>query len=299
MGDEQGIMIKWDHKYSLGVEEVDQEHKKLFSIIHKIVELSEKGEDSRAQHACREGVKYFKNYTISHFAHEEEFMESLNYGGYERHKKIHDDLKNHVLPAMEKELEENDYSPETVRHFLGICTAWLVTHIKGEDQAIMNRRTGQQMDLKISSQEAMFEKILKKLLDEMYELEIEAISNHYAGWDFGKAIFHELTFVGKNKEVTHLMFALEQELIFALAGQSLGLEIKRIDSFLLGAVKEILFSLSEQISFYMNLDGECKSRSGVMLSTSDIQDIFQHKTILYSTLFNTPMGHFACCVYRR
>ena len=87
------MKIMWDNRYNLGVEEIDKEHQRLFAIIRKIVGLVENGEERKAQHACREGVKFFKNYTIIHFAHEENFMSSLNYGGYERHKKIHDDLK--------------------------------------------------------------------------------------------------------------------------------------------------------------------------------------------------------------
>lgn len=295
----QKFKIEWHPRYELGMEEIDREHKKLFSIIHKVMELAENGEDRRAKYACREGVKFFRNYTLGHFAHEEKFMESLNYGGYERHKKIHDDLKNNLLPSMEKELEENDYSMDTVRHFLGICAAWLTTHIMGEDQAIMNRQINNHIQLEINSQEAGLEKLLQALLQQMYDLEMEPISKQYTGWDFGKAIFHELTFIDEKKEVTRIIFTVEEKLIFSLASQRLGGEVKRIDSFVSGVIKEVFLSLANKISFHMGMNGEYKSRSGILLSTDEIREIFRHRTILYSTLFKSSIGHFACSIYKR
>lgn len=293
------MKIMWDNRYNLGVEEIDKEHQRLFAIIRKIVGLVENGEERKAQHACREGVKFFKNYTIIHFAHEENFMSSLNYGGYERHKKIHDDLKKKILPAMEEELEKNNYDAESVRHFLGICTAWLTTHIKVEDQAILNREAGKRMQVEAGSLELRFEKALLKIVHEMYDLEIEPISEHYTGWDFGRAIFHELIFADEKGEITHIIFALEQKLIFSLAQKQLGIEADKMNAFLLGAVKEILRGLGNQIGFYLQLEDQFKSRSGVMLSTGEIAEIFNKRTIHYSKLFRTDMGKFACSVYTR
>lgn len=292
-------LVLWNPRYSLGVEEIDKEHQRLFSIINKILQLSEDEEEARIQHACREGVKFFKNYTIIHFEHEENFMLSLNYGDYDRHKKIHDDLKNNVLPAMEQELETNDYNLETVRHFLGICTAWLTTHIKGEDQAIVNRQVYHRMRLEIDSLEIRFERALEQVVQEMFELKLCPISNQYTGWDFGKAIFHELIFADENREVTYLLFTLEQRLIFSLAAQDLGIEFKKIDTFLLAAIKEILHVLGSKLSFHMGLAGQYKSRSGVVLSTGEIKEVLADKTIIYSTLFKTELGNFACSLYKR
>ena len=289
----------WNPRYNLGVPEIDKEHRRLFSIIGKIMELTEKGEDSKAQHACREGVKFFKSYTISHFAHEESFMKSLSYGGYERHKKIHEDLKNNVLPAIEKDLEDSNYSMSAVKHFLGICTAWLSIHILSEDQVIMNRSTGAGIQLEIGSHEEAFERVLKKVAFDLYGFEMEPISNCYTGWNFGKAIFHEMTYTSNERKAMHIIYAMEEKMILSLASAKLGMEFKKVDEFLLSAVKEVLRELGRKISFYMGLEDEYKSRSGMMLSTSEIEEVFNHMTILYSTLFKTPVGNFACSIYER
>lgn len=289
----------WDERYNLGVEEIDKEHKKLFSILDKILELVENGEEGKVQHACREGIKFFENYSIIHFEHEENFMQSLGYGDYERHKKIHDDLKNNILPIMKEDLEANDYSLETVRHFLGICDVWLGTHIEVEDQAILNRRTYCRLKMETGSEEIMSEEALISAVKEMFDVEARPISHHYNGWDFGKAIFHELTFVSENHNVTQVLFIIEQRAIFAIAQKRLGGEFKRVDAFLMSRVRELLHILGNQISLVMGWEGEYKSRSGVVLSTTEIEEIFRNKSILYSTLFRTELGNFACSVYKR
>ena len=58
--------IKWNDQFNLGVEIIDRAHQKLFSIVNKLVALSE--DPVKQPYACREGIKYFKGYTLKHFA---------------------------------------------------------------------------------------------------------------------------------------------------------------------------------------------------------------------------------------
>ena len=56
--------IKWNDRFKVGVESIDSAHKKLFSIVGKLIALNE--DENKQRHACREGIKYFKSYTIKH-----------------------------------------------------------------------------------------------------------------------------------------------------------------------------------------------------------------------------------------
>ncbi len=58
--------VKWNDRFNIGVEIVDRAHKKLFSIVGKLLSLTEDAE--KQKHACQEGIKYFKSYTMKHFA---------------------------------------------------------------------------------------------------------------------------------------------------------------------------------------------------------------------------------------
>ncbi len=68
--------IKWDDAYSLGIKNIDDQHKKLFDIVDKIFSLQEskdvKGNIRTILHELFEYIKV-------HFKDEEEFMKSINY----------------------------------------------------------------------------------------------------------------------------------------------------------------------------------------------------------------------------
>ena len=54
--------IQWQEPFSIGVEIVDQAHRKLFSIVQKIMELYVEKHENKF--ACVEGIKYFKAYAL-------------------------------------------------------------------------------------------------------------------------------------------------------------------------------------------------------------------------------------------
>ncbi len=291
--------IEWTPRLSLGVELLDNDHKKLFSVIQKVMELTQQEEEAKARHACREGIKYFKNYTIEHFQREEDFMRSLNYGGYERHFQIHEDMRTRVLPALEAELEKQEYSMESVRHFLGVCVAWLSTHIRMEDVSIVKHEVSRQKRMDIQDEDTRFGVILRNLFWEIYEMDIEVVSNRYTGWNFGKAIFHEVTYEEEERR-TRLLIVVDEKLIMALAKKRLGLEVKQVDSYLLYAVKEVLKLLGKRISYQMGKEEAYRNcRSGVMLKTDELERFFIEYRVVYSTLFSTKLGNFACCVFTK
>lgn len=124
----------WKDEYNIGVDIIDKEHQRFFKIINKLFRFS--GEKNKTQWACQEGIKFFKDHTMKHFAEEEEYMASINYEGLDTHKRIHQEFREKTLPILEKELEQTDYSENAVEHFLGVCAGWLIGHTLTEDHAI-------------------------------------------------------------------------------------------------------------------------------------------------------------------
>lgn len=291
--------LHWDDRLNLGVEELDKDHQRLFSIIRKILVLSEEEEDEKVVHAAKEGIKFFTSYTLSHFGREEKYMKDHNYPEYDLHKGMHDDLKNNVLPSLKQELEDNEYSIDSIRHFLGVCVGWLSTHIMMVDQTILHHDRYQRIDLNFSKVSDSLNEIMKKVIHNLYHINAELISSHYTGWDFGKALFYELTYTTGEKKSIHLLFTIEQKGVFTLASQRTRMEIKRVDAYLLSLIKEILSNMTQQIAYYLKLSGEYKQRSGVMLESSEVESIFINKHLTYSSLFNTPVGKLAFSIYER
>ena len=129
--------IEWNDRFSIGVEIVDHAHQKLFSIVRKLNRLSQNSRKN--EWTCMEGIKYFKNYAMTHFAQEEAYMRSVGYGGYEMHKRLHDNMVNHTLPVFEMELVKSGYSEDVLAQFLNFCSGWLTEHILIEDRAITGK----------------------------------------------------------------------------------------------------------------------------------------------------------------
>ena len=129
--------FEWRDEYSIGVDAIDKEHQRLFKIINKLFTFREEEKDS--QWTCQEGIKYFRSHAMKHFADEEAYMASIGYEGLEEHRRIHRGFREHTLPALEQELEQANYAPDAVEHFLGVCSGWLIGHTLTEDQAITGR----------------------------------------------------------------------------------------------------------------------------------------------------------------
>jgi hemerythrin-like metal-binding protein len=106
--------LLWKDEYNIGVDIIDKEHQRFFKIINKLFRFS--GEKNKTQWACQEGIKFFKDHTMKHFAEEEEYMASINYEGLDTHKRIHQEFREKTLPILEKELEQTDYSENAVEH---------------------------------------------------------------------------------------------------------------------------------------------------------------------------------------
>ncbi len=291
--------LTWDPRLNLGIEELDKDHQRLFSIIRKILLLSEEKDDEKVIHAAKEGIKFFISYSLAHFGREEKYMLDHGYPEYKLHKGMHDDLKNNVLPALKEDLEKNEYNLDSIRHFLGVCVGWLSTHIMIVDQTIMHHDKYQLMDLNFSQVSDSLNEIMKQVIHNLYHMEAQLISDHYTGWDFGKALFYELTYITQEKKAIHLLFTIEQKGVFTLASQRTGMEIKKVDPYLLALIKEILSSMTQQIAYYLKLSGEYKQRSGAMLESSEVESIFLNKHLTYSSLFNTPVGKLAFSIYER
>ena len=192
--------IKWNDRFCIGVDTIDRAHQRLFAIFSKLLDLKE--DTAKQQHACREGIKYFKSYALKHFAEEEAYMQSIQYPGYAMHKSLHDNLKNETLPALEAELEAQNYSLESVHHFIGICVGWLDGHIMREDYAITGKSASKWVHQTPEDETDSLSKTIIRTLEAMCQAKSQIISQHYGGEDFssGRALCYRLTYLSAHSQ---------------------------------------------------------------------------------------------------
>mgnify|MGYP001113067658 CR=1 FL=1 len=286
--------IEWKERFNIGVENIDKAHQNLFSIVRKLIYLNQ--EEKKGQWACAEGIKYFKNYAVKHFAEEEAYMLSIHYPGYEIHKRLHDDLRYKTLPALERDLVMSEYSPESIRHFLGICLGWLSGHILVEDRAITGDISAkwkkEQSVLNIET----LETAIADTIEEIFKRQTNIVSEHYGGEDFGTCLIFRQTYQHRENKRLKVFFILEERLILQTVGAMLGINLSKIDKLVSEAGKELSQQVIQRIGLNFQSSGQYKPVDSHIITRGQLQQEFNLAYPDYGLLLDTGYGYFAFCI---
>lgn len=165
-------------------------------------------------------------------------MQSIGYEGLKRHRNIHKGFRENTLPTLEQELEQTDYAPDAVNHFLGVCAGWLIGHTLTEDQAIMGDGISKWDKLLPEEELAAMKKVIKQLLFDMFRLESQVISDAYAGEKFGRGVYYRLVYgTEKNEKKQEIILVFEEKLLVNTVGKILGLQTNKLDMMLINAAR--------------------------------------------------------------
>lgn len=285
---------EWDKRFNIGVESIDKAHRKLFSIVHRLIALSK--DESSGQWACAEAIKYFKNYAIKHFADEEAYMQSIGYKGYDIHKRLHDDLRFKTLPALEKDLTESNYSQESIQHFIGICVGWLTAHIIIEDRAIVGMISNKWKADHIGADMENLEHALSATIQEIFQLQTELVSEHYSGENFGRSMIIRLTYLSIDHEEVQIFMALEESLVLLAVSSILNIPLNKMDQLVMAIGKELAIQITEQVAIRCDLALQYHLENSHLMTSEQFLQAFYAGNFDYSLLFNTGRGYFAFVV---
>ncbi|MBR4982081.1 MAG: hemerythrin family protein [Lachnospiraceae bacterium] len=121
-------------EYRTGIEIVDEEHEELFHIIRRANDLITEELLHDKYDEIMSVLDELRNYTIKHFADEEEYMVSINYNGLDAQKKTHEMFVDKLNDINLDDLDDNQqqYLIELVDFLL----MWLVNHILKMDKKI-------------------------------------------------------------------------------------------------------------------------------------------------------------------
>lgn len=123
------VFVLWNNSYSVGIERIDTQHKKLIDILNK---LYESFIDQTIGQKLEEIVKELIDYTDYHFKTEEELFEKSDYQEKEKHIEEHQKFIQKVN-GFKKELEEKKSS--LTFQLMNFLRNWLINHIAISDQA--------------------------------------------------------------------------------------------------------------------------------------------------------------------
>ncbi len=114
----------------IGVPEIDAEHERLFDLIAKTNDTLHKGGDSVSEAMTL--LNELKQYAVSHFAHEESYMERIHDAELERQKAEHAAFIEKVNSYSFTDITDEN-AKKIMLDLLEYLSKWLMGHILGSD----------------------------------------------------------------------------------------------------------------------------------------------------------------------
>jgi len=124
--------IEWNDAYSVGDEEMDRQHRRLFAAINDLYDsMAVAMPDRERSLNC---FKFLTEYTLTHFADEERLMRSMGFPGLQAHVDEHKKLVSRLeelAGRMAKAQPDNFLDDDMVIFLVG---DWLLQHVVELDQ---------------------------------------------------------------------------------------------------------------------------------------------------------------------
>jgi hemerythrin-like metal-binding protein len=121
------LRLEWDSKYSVGIIEIDAQHKKLFAVYNDFVDViyREGGTED-----LQKSLDALLEYVILHFSAEEGYMQKYAYEGFEAHKAEHKALREKTY-YLHKDFSAG--KPVLTMDVLLFLKNWISEHVLGVD----------------------------------------------------------------------------------------------------------------------------------------------------------------------
>ena len=120
--------VQWNDSLSVGNNDIDNDHKKLLSMINQLqTAVHYQTDDETIEKTLNELIEYTKY----HFSREEKLMQEYNFPEYDDHKQQHDQMVTQITKFIDEYRIDKTRTIENVSQFL---KSWLINHINGSDQ---------------------------------------------------------------------------------------------------------------------------------------------------------------------
>lgn len=119
--------IEWDEKYSVGIKQIDKQHKHFVGIMNKLFKAMQTDKDNAVSKIVEELVAYASD----HFATEEAYFAEFNYPDAKTHIAEHRKIK----ASVDIFLSQKDDDPLRLGYnLLDLLEDWLFKHINSMDK---------------------------------------------------------------------------------------------------------------------------------------------------------------------
>jgi len=127
-------MLVFKDEYRTGIESIDTEHQKLFEITNKAYEtLMDEFIPDKYDYII-DILNELKDYSVTHFQHEEAYMMSIRYKKLFSQKAEHQDFIDKISTYDFSTIDEKQ--KDTILEILDFLSDWIVHHILESDKLI-------------------------------------------------------------------------------------------------------------------------------------------------------------------
>ena len=124
--------MPWTPNLSVGVTEIDEQHKIWFE---KAEKLFEAGRNQKTKEYIGELLTFLSDYTKKHFADEERYMLKINYPNYKEQKTAHENFITQ-LNKINSDYKTSGGSLAVIINSNHMVVDWLTKHITVMDKQI-------------------------------------------------------------------------------------------------------------------------------------------------------------------
>ncbi len=115
----------WDSSLEIGIPVIDSQHRRIVDYINELNTAISTHSETEVGRILSELVEY----TVTHFAFEEQLMEQGGYTYIKTHKKVHENFTHRIENYQERYRAGEDVS----RKLLNDLKIWLTNHIQRDD----------------------------------------------------------------------------------------------------------------------------------------------------------------------
>jgi hemerythrin len=113
------FVIEWRDGFKIGIDQVDQEHRHLFTLVRAL-----------NLESVDRTVDELLDYVVTHFSNEQALMEKSGYPAFEQHLKLHEEFAAQVAEFLGNDQAWTEDRVQELRRFLN---KWLIGHIMTHD----------------------------------------------------------------------------------------------------------------------------------------------------------------------
>ena len=117
-------LLVWQAELDTGIDVIDQQHHRIVALINQLAEATTRDDQAAV-------LEELVDYTLSHFAFEEELMEESGYTFGTAHKRVHEMFVRRVSEYRMR----FDAGEDITGELKGMLARWLFNHIRGDDKS--------------------------------------------------------------------------------------------------------------------------------------------------------------------